>query len=128
MKLTFTGNFSILVKNIIALSNEISMDFGTESRRIDQIPTTVQFIKSQVHVPILHSHRRWYSDSGRRGSLVKANELIRALGEDVSLNVHVIAVSDCQVNLTIAPVSSTYGSKIKMKKILVKENTMTLKY
>lgn len=55
MKLTFTGNFSILVKNIMALSNEISMDFGTESRRIDQIPTTVQFIKSQVHVPILQS-------------------------------------------------------------------------
>lgn len=75
-----------------------------------------------------YSHRRWYSDFGRQGSLVKANELIRALGEDVSLNVHVIAVSDCQVNSTIAPVSSTYGSKIKMKKILVKENTMKLKY
>ncbi|VDI28368.1 Hypothetical predicted protein [Mytilus galloprovincialis] len=137
-----------------ALRDEISMDINRETNRTDQLLTTVQSIQTRLDsleqdtssknsVPLL-SHSLYQTQnpldnpdititasglpfSDDENIVEKANDLIRALGEDVSDNVNVTAAARLPSRFSDRPAIVKISFSNLDEKVKVLRNKMKLK-
>lgn len=145
-----------LLKNvdekIQSLRDEISLDLGTETRRVDEVMTTIQSI--QTRLSGVEQRNQTVSDDGtvmntsitnpldctdltvtasgipiseNDDLMQKANDVINSLGTDVSSNVQVIAVTRLPNRFNNRPGLVKISFRNKEEKILVLKNKMKLK-
>lgn len=144
-----------LLKNvdekIQSLRDEISLDLGIETQRVDEVMTTIQSI--QTRLSGVEQRNQTVSDDGtvmntsitnpldctdltvtasgipisENNDLQKANDVINSLGTDVLSNVQVIAVTRLPSRFNNRPGLVIISFRNKKEKILVLKNKMKLK-
>lgn len=145
-----------LLKNvdekIQSLRDEILLDLGIETQRVDEVMTTIQSI--QTRLSGVEQRNQTVSDDGtvmntsitnpldctdltdtasgipiseNNDLMQKANDVINSLGTDVSSNVQVIAVTRLPSRFNNRPGLVKISFRNKEEKILVLKNKMKLK-
>lgn len=144
----------MLTKKIQSLRDEISLDLGIETRRVDEVMTTIQSI--QTRLSGVEQRNQTVSDDGtvtvmntsitnpldctdltvtasgipiseNNDLMQKANDVINSLWTDVSSNVQVIAVTRLPSRFNNRPGLVKISFRNKEEKILVLKNKMKLK-